>query len=123
MTRPNPRKSSGKLQKGLSPSAQQRIAERTGYSLLQLHALWVGSRKADICADSELKSLIARHHDVLKLIARFQHGEKRSSSYDKLHAAITKAVIFKRPESTWAKANSKWLSVSSGGVPSLGKRR
>ena len=119
----SPPKRYADLQQGLSPRAQQRIAERAGHTILQVHALWEKGRKGDADADQKLRSLLDKHPEVSKLIDRFLEGASRLNSHNGAHKALTKAVIFKKPESIWSRAKPKWLSVGSGGLPTLGKRR
>lgn len=111
------------FKQGLSSKAQQRIAERAGYSIVKLHSVWERSLGGDAAAEKEIQSLLVRYHEVSKLLDGFQRAAKRHNSHSKAHAALTKAVIFKSPESPWVRAKSKWLQIGPGGLPTLGKRR
>ena len=73
-------------------------------------------------ADRKLGALLKQQPAVCEVIDAFLSAT-RSTSSSKMHFALTKAVVFKKPDSIWSTAKAKWVSVDSGGLPSLGKRR
>jgi hypothetical protein len=99
-----------------------RIAVKAGFTVPELYELWRKGKSGDELADRELRALLNKKPVVWEVIDVFL-STSRPAVNSKAHFALTKAVVFKAPDSIWSSAKAKWVSVESGGLPSLGKRR
>lgn len=98
-----------------------RIASRAGYTLVELHNLWVLGMRGDAVSDKKIKNLLTEKPSTAKVFEVFSKGSANNNQ--SMKRALNSAELSKKSESVWVRAKSKWISVSSGGLPTLGKRR
>ena len=99
-----------------------RISIKAGFTVPELHDIWQKGKSGDQSADRKLRSLLESRPAVWEVIDSFIAGA-RSKGRSRMDFALTKAIVFKKPDSIWATAKAKWISVESAGLPTLGKRR
>lgn len=120
---PKPPSSNPQPQKRQASSRRlHRIAAKAGFTLPELHELWQKGKSGDEAADRKIRALLEKRPAIWEVIDVFL-AANRPTVNKKMHFALTKAIVFKEPDSIWATAKSKWVSVELGGLPSLGKRR
>ena len=99
-----------------------RIATKAGFTVPELHEIWRKGKSGDKFSDQKLRALLEKKPAVWEVIDAFLSA-CHSPVNSKTHFALTKAVVFKEPDSIWSSAKMRWVNIESGGLPSLGKRR
>ena len=108
--------------------AEQQIAETLGYTVRQLHAIWKKGKAGDLEADKTIRGILndyPRARILMNAFIRDAKGVSRKNTNKPNPNARSgkKRSKLNKPESIWTSAKPNWISVSSGGLPSLGRRR
>lgn len=108
--------------------AEQQIAEVLGYPISQLHEIWRRGKNAHLESDKLIRRILADYPRAWLLINAFIRHSKGivPNRYNQNRSGIRDNKIRSRPkgrETIWTSAKPRWVSVSSGGLPTLGRRR
>jgi len=108
--------------------AEQKIAETLGYTVRQLHVIWKKGKAGDLEADKRIRGILHDYPRAWILMNAFIRDSKgisrKNTNMPSSNARSGKKQKKpNKPESIWTSAKPNWISVSSGGLPSLGRRR
>ena len=98
------------------------LARKAGYTIEELHALWMAGRTGDPVSDKRIHHLLCKHPTISVVFDVFVQGHDPKQRRH-LRRQLVDAKPQKKPETIWSASKPRWVSVVNGGLPTLGKRR
>jgi hypothetical protein len=99
-----------------------KLAWKAGFSVENLHKLWLAGKLGDAVSDKRIQHLLVKYPAIVEVFNLFARGDDPRQSLG-LRRELISNKPKKKPETVWSAAKLKWVSVVSGGLPTLGKRR